>query len=301
LGEPGPFVARITFEVSRSLNHFCHVSVLYSDTLPAELADGMLGNKAYQEKNTRLRREKVLRALREAEPVRAGSWYSLARQLMRTPSLKDAESGLNVSGGLQVMLGQLREEDRDFDEIWDKTATRLEEYRAKFQAIWSPISDRVLTSLSSLSKEEWAIDEIRVHFVDCLWGGFAWVDSIAFTPFPDMEVQKKFLTHELSELITPGHVVATKLKEAGLNPGITHTVVDMLAYFSVRDFIEKPVFPHPERRGIRPNQDYYPAVDELYPLTENYAQDPSASKSFDAFIGEVVSRLKAAKPAEVTV
>ena len=190
------------------------------------------------------------------------------------------------------MLRLLKEKDDDFDEICNNTASRLEDYRARFQTIWSPISDRVLSSLSSLAKEEWHTDEIRVHFVDCLWGGFAWMDSIAFTPFPDMEIQKKFLTHELSELITPSHVVAKKLREAGLNPGITHTVVDMLAYFSVRDFIEKPVSPHPERKGIRPNPNYYPAVDELYPLFEKYTLDSSRYTDFDAFLDEIVNVLR---------
>jgi len=215
---------------------------------------------------------------------------------MRTTSLEEAERGMGVAGGLQVMFGRLKQEDRDFDEIWNNTASRLEDYRARFQTIWSPISDRVLSSLSSLAKEEWHTDEIRVHFVDCLWGGFAWVDSIAFTPFPDMEVQKKFLTHELSELITPSQVVAKKLRKTGLNPGITHIVVDLMAYFSVTDFIEKPISPHPERKGIRPNPNYYPAVDELYPLFEKYAIDPTAYADFDAFVDEIVSELKQAQP-----
>ncbi len=287
---------RVTFEVNRALNHFCHVSVLYSDSLPAELADGMLGNKAYRDKNGGLRQERILRALRETEPVRANAWYSLARQLMRTASLEEAERGNGVAGGLQVMFGRLKQEDRDFDEIWSKTEARLEEYKARFQAIWSPMSDRVLARLSSLAKEDWDTEEIRVHFVDCLWGGFAWVDSIAFTPFPDLEVQKKFLTHELSELITPSQVVAKKLRETGLNPGIAHTVVDLIAYFSVTDFIEKPISSHPERKGIRPNPNYYPAVDELYPLFEKYAMDPAAYTDFDTFVDEIVSVLKQAQP-----
>ncbi len=206
---------------------------------------------------------------------------------------------MRAEGRLQVMLERLKESDKDFDEIWNETAPRLQDYTATFQRIWSSISDRVLTSLSSLAKEEWDTDDIRVHFVDCLWGGFAWVDSIAFTPFPDMEVQKKFLAHELSELITPSQVVTKKLRETGLNPGITHTVVDMLAYFSVRDFIEKPVFPHPERRGIRPNQNYYPAVDELYPLFEKYALGPSAYTDFETLVDEMISVLKRAETTRV--
>jgi len=87
----------------------------------------MLGNKAYRDKNGGLRQERILRALRETEPVRANAWYSLARQLMRTTSLEEAESGNGVAGGLQVMFGRLKQEDRDFDEIWSKTEARMEE------------------------------------------------------------------------------------------------------------------------------------------------------------------------------
>ena len=39
---------RIRFEVSKLVNQFCHVSVLYAEHLPTELSTGMLGNKAYR-------------------------------------------------------------------------------------------------------------------------------------------------------------------------------------------------------------------------------------------------------------
>lgn len=218
---------RVRFEVSKIVNHFCHLSVLYAENLPSELADGMLGHKAYQEQHAGLRLEEILHEFRRARRIPASSWYSFARTLMETGKLEEVETGVRVIGGLEVILRLLRESPRDFDEIWDRTRVRVEDYKDRFEAIWSPKSDEVLSSLSSLAKREWVADEIRVHFVDCLWGGFAWIDSIAFTPFPDMEVQKKFLAHELSELITPRSVVEGRLLEAGLDAEITHTVVDM--------------------------------------------------------------------------
>src|SRR5438034_5490123 len=75
-----------------------------------------------------------------------------------------------------------------------------------------------------LAKRPWTTDRIRVHFIDCLYGGFGWNDCIGFAPFPDIEVQKKFLAHELSELITPGRSLVEALREAKLNLGIAHTV-----------------------------------------------------------------------------
>jgi len=135
-------------------------------------------------------------------------------------------------------------------------------------------------------------DEIRVHFADCLNGGFAWNDSIAFATLPDIEVQKKFLAHELSELITPSPLVEEELEREGLNLGIIHTVVDMLAYFSVKDFIAKPVNPNIERKGVVPNKNYYPKVEELYPIFSDYSENPSDYDDFASLVKKIVLRLK---------
>ncbi len=167
-----------------------------------------------------------------------------------------------------------------FEEIWKVARPRLEEYMEKFQSEWVPISDQVLSRLSILAKSPWTVDRIRIHFIDCLYGGFGWNHCIGFAAFPDLQVQKKFLAHELSELITPRH------------SEITHTVVDMLAYFSVRDFLERPVFPNPEKKGIKPNPNYYPAVAELYPFFERYAEDPSIYIDFKEVVQDMIPSLK---------
>jgi hypothetical protein len=86
--------------------------------------------------------------------------------------------------------------------------------------------------------------------------------------------------------------VERELASSGFSREITHTVVDMIAYFSVRDFIAKPVYPHPERRGVTPNPDYYPKVKELYPFFEHYAENPGSYEGFDLLVHEMVGRLK---------
>ncbi len=284
---------RISFNVERLVNEFCHVSVLYADCLPSELADGMLGNKNYQQMNAGLRQNRVLRRLREAESISPASWYSLARALMRAGSLEGAGSMSKARAGMrEAFIDTLREGVTGYEKIWAKTQGRMEEYRQKFEAVWSPISEKVLANLSELAKREWVQSDIQVHFVDCLWGGFAWTDCIAFTPIPDIEVQKKFIAHELSELITPHSTVARGLALSGLSREITHTVVDMIAYFSVRDFLAKPVYPNPERRGIRPNPNYYSAVEELYPFFEHYAENRGSYEGFDGLVREMVAKLK---------
>ncbi len=284
---------RISFSVDRLVNEFCHASVLYADCLPSELADGMLGNKNYQQQNAGLRQDRLLQRLRQSGSISPASWYSLARALMRTGSLEGASQMSRTGSGLgNEFIAFLREGATGYEEVWAKTRERLEDYRERFEAAWNPIGEKVLANMSQLAKREWVQKDVQVHFVDCLWGGFAWTDCIAFTPFPDIEVQKKFLAHELSELITPHSIVEQGLASSGLSREITHTVVDMIAYFSVREFIAKPIFPSPERRGMRPNPNYYPRAEELYPFFEHYAENRSSCEGFDVLVREMVVRLK---------
>src|SRR5713101_2835604 len=187
-------VPSISFGIKRLVNEFCHLSVLYSDYLPSELADGMLGNKNYQQQHDTLRQEEVFRRLEKASQISPESWYSFARALMRTDSLEDACAiRTGMAGVGDELVETLRKGAIGYEEIWAKTQGRLEEYRQRFEAVWGPFSEKVLANLSELAKREWVQKDIQVHFVDCLWGGFAWTDCIAFTPFPDIEVQKKFL------------------------------------------------------------------------------------------------------------
>jgi len=285
-------VPRIRLGVSGLVNKFCHFSVLYSDCLPLELSSGMLGNKVYVSRNSQLRKNSILRELQKA-PISPRSWYAFARDLMRTGDFEEVVSDWKGREPMtDVFLNILSHGSNGWEQIWELTRPRLEEYKQKFGSVWSPITDSVLSRLSQLAKREWMTDEIRVHFVDCLNGGFAWHDSIAFATLPDIEIQKKFLAHELSELITPSQLVEAELERAGLDPGVTHTVVDMLAYSSVKNFIAKPVHPSIERKGVVPNKNYYPKVEELYPIFEDYSKNPSECDDFASLVKKIVLRLK---------
>jgi hypothetical protein len=250
----------------------------------------ILENKTYREQHGHLIQRDIPNKLKASKPQTARSWYSFARVLVRTRDLDDAQSKLRENPNLMahLVLEMLRDQPEAFDGIWKTTGPRLEDYEAGFEAEWAPISDRVLSNLSTLAKAEWGMDEIRVGLVDCLYGGFSWNDCVILAPLPDFQVEKKFLTHELSELITPSSQVARRLLKAGLDPGITHTVVDMIAYFAVKDHLKKPVYPNPERKGIGPNPSYYPAAEQLFPIFDKYAANPSIYPSFEAFLEEMV-------------
>jgi len=285
-------VPGVSLEVSRLVNEFCHVSVLYADCLPTELSSGMLGNKAYASRNASLIQNNILHDLQKAT-ISAHSWYSFARDLMRARGLEDFVSEWEGREPMtDVFLNILSQGSDGWEQIWDLTRPRLEEYKQKFGSVWTPIADSVLSRLAELSRVEWTAGEIHVHFADSLNGGFAWHDSIAFATLPDIEVQKKFLAHELSELITPRLFVKKELGKARLDPEVAHTVVDMIAYFSVKDFIAKPVDPTMERKGVVPNKNYYPKVEELYPIFEDYSKNPSEYDDFASLVKKIVLRLK---------
>jgi len=286
-------VPKIEFDVSKTVNEFCHLSVLYSDLMPAELVSEILGNRSYRERYDHLRQPDLRLAIQKTGPFSSGSeWYRFVTGLMR----RDGSGGFqSLSGNSEfVKLFQDLRQRRatDFDEIWKETRIRLTQYMYDFLSWWSPISDKVLLKLQHLAKAHWQTDTIHVQYIDCLYGGFARNDSIGLTAFPDVNIQKKLLAHELSELITPRDMIVEALRKANLDLSIAHTIVDMLAYFSVRDFLSKPDPAGRERRGLRPDPEYYPAVEVLFPILEKYVQDPWVYPDFNSILEEMISALQ---------
>ena len=77
-------VPKVEFGVSRVVNEFCHISVLYSELMPVELATGILKNRDYQARNAHLRRDGIRLELQKAGPFSSESeWYRFATGLMR--------------------------------------------------------------------------------------------------------------------------------------------------------------------------------------------------------------------------
>jgi len=280
---------KVEFEVSRLVNEFCHLSVLYADLMPQQLATGILRNKAYQERNWRLREDAVRLELQRISPFSSDSeWYRFTAGLMKRNQSGNFESMSTHSHFVEFFQDLRQRHATGFDEIWKETRPRLTEYQYDFLTQWAPISDKVLSRLHTLARSHWQTEKIRVRYIDCLYGGFGWNDSIGLTAVPDMNIQKKLLAHELSELITPQQITREELRKAGLDPEIAHTVVDMLAYFSVREFLATPDPPNREKKGLRPNPSSYPAADVLFPVFEHYAEDPSIYPDFSNFVQDMI-------------
>lgn len=293
-------VPRIEFDVSRVLNEFCHLSVLYSDLMPSELANGILRNREYQDQHRQFRYDDVRLKLQETGPFSSATeWYKFAAGLMKRSAFGGFVSLSTHSKFVDLFQDLRQRHATGFDKIWKETWPRLESFRAKFELQWTPISQQVLSRLSDLARTQWYTERIHVQYVDCLYGGFAWNDCIAVTSTPDLDIQKKLLTHELSELITPQEVIAKALLRATLDPGITHTVVDMLAYFSVQEFLNMYDSAGREKKGLRPNPRYYPEADVLLPILELYAANPLIYSNFREVAEELVSKLPKSTTMEI--
>jgi hypothetical protein len=287
-------VTRIEFETSKVVNEFCHLSVLYSDLMPAGVANGILRNIPYQQQNWSRRQDDIRLKIQKFRPFASDSdWYKFVTGLMKRDKTGAFLSLSNHDGFTDFFRDLRLRRATGFDEIWENLWPRLEAYEGEFlYRQWGPINDRVMLKLHELAKAHWQTDKIRVHYVECLCGGFAWNDCIGLTAFPDMEVEKKLLAHELSELITPQDIIDQRLREARLNPGITHTVVDMLAYFSIKDFVTKSDRSSREKKGIKPNPKCYPMADVLFPFFERYSDKPSIYADFGSLMDDLIAILK---------
>jgi hypothetical protein len=104
-------------------------------------------------------------------------------------------------------------------------------------------------------------------------------------PFPNLDVEKKLLSHEIAHILTPDYFLKTKLQKFNLDCSIAHTIVDLIAYFGVKEHVTDP-----ERRGIKPNPDYYAGASELYPVFANFYQNPDRYREFDDILEQISER-----------
>jgi hypothetical protein len=158
-----------------------------------------------------------------------------------------------------------------YEHIWARTEPKLGKFMAEFKAQWDPISEPVLTNMSNMAKRSWNVECLNVNFVDCVCGGSAWIKDVVLVPYPDIDVEKKLLAHELAHTLIPEYYLRQELRKAHLDWSISHTVIDMIAYFSVKDHVSES-----DRRGIKPNPNYYAHVEELSSVFEECYTHPES-------------------------
>lgn len=277
-------IPKVRFFVNKYVNLFYHLSVLFSEYFPDEESLGFLGNSAYRQKYEHLKTEKLHRLFQSLQEYSFYTWDFAGKSLFEADTMDSAAEALKSTSQkvAEIWFEIYLEAFDSYEDVWMKTEPKLKEYALKFEVEWDPIGALVLSNMSNIARCSWKHESMNVHFVDCLYGASAWVRDIALAPFPDTDVEKKLLAHELAHTLVPDHFLKTKLRDFGLDLSLSHTIVDLIAYFSVKKHVTDS-----ERRGIKPNPDYYEQVDRLYPIFEDCYKHPETYRGFDEILGRI--------------
>lgn len=276
-------VPRIVLSVSKYVNLFYHVGVLFPEYFPDEII-GFLKNSTYIEEHERLRTKKLHKLFQTLQEYSYYTW-----DFMGLPLSQAGDSGsvrhilLDTSQKVAQIWHEIYHEALGaYEHIWAQTEPKLKKFTSEFKTQWDPISEPVLTNMSNIAKRFWNEGCINVNFVDCVHGGSAWIKDIVLAPYPDMDIEKKLLAHELAHTLIPEYYLREELRKARLDWAISHTIVDMIAYFSVKKHVSRP-----EKRGIKPNPNYYAHVEELYPVFEKCYMHPESYRDFESILKRI--------------
>jgi hypothetical protein len=257
---------------------------LFSEYFPDEYSLGILNNSHYRERYGHLKTEGLHQKFQDLWRYSYYAWDFIGKSLHKANTIASVEETLKkVSRDqIDIWIEILSEALPLYERIWRQIEGKLEEYCKKFEAEWKPIHKPILTKMSNIAKVSWKTDDVKVHFVDCVYGASSWVEDVVLPPFPDMDVERKLFSHELAHILVPDYFLKTKLRSFGMSYNIAHTIVDLIAYFGVKDHVTEP-----ERRGIKPNPSYYAEVNKLYPIFESCYKNPDQYQNFDEILKQI--------------
>ncbi len=276
----------IRFFVSKFVNLFYHLSVIFSEYFSDEESLGILNNAAYKETNAGLRTERLHRLFQSLQERSFYAWDFAGLSVFEADTMvhaREALLGASQQFG-EIWLDIYSESLSPYEEKWAEIEPKLREYARRFEKEWNSVNDLVLSRMSNIAKRPWKPERINVHLVDCVNGASAWSKDIVLPPFPNGDVEKKLLAHELAHILVPDYFLKPKLQYYALDYSIAHTIVDLIAYFGIKEHVTEP-----ERRGIKPNPNYYVQVDKLYPIFEDCHKYPDKYVSFDEILKQIVS------------
>jgi len=278
-------VSSVRFFANKYVNLFYHVCVLFSEYFSDEYSLGILNNSTYRQLHRLLKTQGLHRKFQELGQYSYYSWDFVGKSLFEAKVMTSVGKILEKESQDQaeIWLRILSEALPSYEILWAQTEAKLEEYRSRFEAEWNPVGESILTKMANMAKLPWEVESINVHLVDCVYGAQSWARDVVAPPFPDVDVEKKLLAHELAHILVPDYLLRTKLKSLSLDAAISHTIIDLIAYFGVKKHVTDP-----ERKGIKPNPDYYAEVPKLYPIFENCAENNDQYQNFD----EILNRIK---------
>jgi len=273
-----PGVPNIRFLVNEHVNLYYHVCVLFSEYSSDEYSLGILNNSAYRQQHENLKTRSLHKKFQELWQHSYYAWDFVGKSLHEANTLTSARNILERESRKQVdvWLGILSESHPLYHDLWIQTEAKLKKYKTEFEAEWNLVGQSILTKMPNIARLPWKTDSINVHLVDCVRGASSWTEDVVLPPFPDVDVEKKLLSHEVAHILVPDYFLKTKLQSLGLGHAISHTIVDLIACFAVKEHVTDP-----ERRGIKPNPNYYAEVPKLYPIFEDCYKNPDRYQSFD--------------------
>jgi len=277
-------IPRIRFSISKYVNMFYHLCVLFSEYFPDEISLGLLNNPSYQQKYGHLKTGKLHLLFQSLQEHSFYTWDFMGLPLFETDDIQHANRILmNTSLKVSQLWSDIYQEAlNSYEDIWTRTMPKLKAFASEFEPHWIPVQESILTKMADLAKSSWKTECVNVHFVDCIRGASAWISNVALAPFPNMDVEKKLLAHELAHTLVPDYSLKTKLRNLGLDGTLAHTITDLIAYFSIKEHVLEP-----EKRGIKPNPSYYKHVEELCQVFEECYKHPEKYRTLDQVLEQI--------------
>jgi hypothetical protein len=249
---------------------------------------GILNNSAYRQQHEHLKTQGLHQKFQSLWRYSFYAWDFIGKSLLEAHSTSPTSKILKRASQDQMDIWTeiLSEVLPSYEVVWDHTNGKLDEYRSKFEAEWNVAHESILTKMANIAKLPWKTEFINVHFVDCVYGAQSWTEDVVAPPFPVIDIEKKLLAHELAHILVPDYFLKTQLQSLGLDYTISHTIVDLIAYFGVIEHVADP-----ERKGIKPNPEYYADVPKLYKILSDCNKNLDQYQNFD----EILNRIKQQK------
>jgi hypothetical protein len=282
----------VSIHVDEFINFYYHVTSLFPESFgPFSLQQGSVDPR-HKEKYGHVKTRPSEEAMRTLSSLGWASRDPLEVKLL----LKGETDPLDSYGAALAWRELYMETIEAFRNIWrSELRGKLSRYAEKLSMAWDPISEDVLMKLSRYSKRSWPLPQIDIYLIDCLRGGTNTSGGVIIPPNPDLDVEKKLLTHELTHLLVSESSIRDLLKSLGVRIGglndTAHTVVDYIAFISARDH-----FVNPSRKGLKPNPDYFEEGFDLYPAFDEYAKTSSSYDTLENFVRYAVKQFPKPKP-----
>lgn len=279
-----PKIPQIQFYVNKHVNLFYHLCVLFSEYFEDEYSLGILNNSSYRQQFEHLKTQRLHQEFQHLWQYSFYAWDFVGKSLYKANKMPSAKKTLKgtTQNVTDIWLEILSMALPSYEKIWSQTEAKLNEYKLKFESEWKPISKSILTKMSNIAKLPWKTEYINAHLVDCVYGAQGWTNDVVLPPFPTIDIEKKLLAHEIAHILAPDYFLKSKLQSLGLDCAIGHTIVDLIAYFGVKEHMTDL-----EKRGIKPNPNYYVQVSKLFPIFEECYKNPDQYENFEDILKQI--------------